>query len=231
VCTLRASIGEGTNHEAAVGPTQSFTIAKVPGSVQINNMPATASFGGSFVPAFTKLGDGAASVTSLTTGTCTVTAGTVNFVGAGACNLQAAVAEGTNYLAATGALQSVNVTPIYTFIGFLAPVYNPTVVNKGKAGRTYPLKWQLKDSSGAFVSDLGAIKSITYTVVPTDTFSDNPVGAIVETTATGGTTLRYDSTANQFIYNWNTPSTPQSYVVFVTLKDGTVRTAYFNLTK
>jgi hypothetical protein len=160
-----------------------------------------------------------------------VTGGTVNFVGAGACNLQAAVAAGTNYLAATGATQSVTVTPSYTFIGFLAPVYNPTIVNKGKAGRTYPIKWQLKDNAGNFVSDLSAIKSITYVVVPADTFSDNPVGTIVDTAATGGTSLRYDSTTNQFIYNWSTPGVAQSYVLTVTLKDGSAHTAYFNLTK
>jgi hypothetical protein len=109
-CTLQASVTEGTNHLAATGAEQSFTIARAAGSVTISNIPSSAVFGGSFTPAFTKAGDGAASASSLTPTKCTVSnAGVVDYIGAGTCTLQASVTQGTNHLAATGAQQSFTI--------------------------------------------------------------------------------------------------------------------------
>ena len=125
-CTLQAAVAEGTNHLAATGAEQSFQIAKAAGSVSIGNPPANAVFGGSFTPTYTKAGDGATSVSSLTTSNCTVSnAGVVNYVGAGTCTLQAAVAEGTNHLAATGAEQSFQIAKADQEITF-APLANKT---------------------------------------------------------------------------------------------------------
>ena len=44
----------------------------------------------------------------------------------------------------------------YVFTGFLPPLA-ATGVNVGKAGRAYPVQWQLQDSSGAYVSRLSAV--------------------------------------------------------------------------
>jgi hypothetical protein len=49
-------------------------------------------------------------------------------------------------------------------------------------------------------------------------------------TATGGTSLRYDATEGQFVFNWQTPKKPGlCYKATMTTKDGSSLSAYFKL--
>jgi hypothetical protein len=49
-----------------------------------------------------------------------------------------------------------------------------------------------------------------------------------EFSATGGTSLRYDTTGGQFIFNWQTPKKAGiCYMVTMTTQDGSGLSAYF----
>jgi len=80
-----------------------------PSTPIITNLPSSGTYGGSFTPTVTTTGDGQTSVSSATTNVCTVSSGTVNYVGVGTCTLVAHVGTGTNYASADGSSQSFTV--------------------------------------------------------------------------------------------------------------------------
>lgn len=115
----------------------------------------------------------------------------------------------------------------FKWSGFQAPLApDSTTINVGKAGRTYPVSFQLQDSAGNYVSWLSAVGSITVTSTscttgaPTDT---------IDATTTGSAGLRYSTGNNQFTYNWATPPQAGCYTLNINLADGTQQQAQFQL--
>jgi len=117
----------------------------------------------------------------------------------------------------------------YSFNGFYQPVdmstATTTVYNTVKGGSTVPLKFELfkgttELTSTSYINQpLRATRIICASGAEEDT---------IELLATGGTSLRYDSTGGQYIYNWKTPTGIGCYKVTVSATDGSSSiTAYF----
>jgi hypothetical protein len=118
----------------------------------------------------------------------------------------------------------------YSFVGFYSPVDNPPTVNVGKAGRTYPLKWQTQRScSTAFFCDTSAVVSLQYRQITCD--SSDPLDALPADTS-GSSGLRCGDN-NQYIYTWQTSSTfaGKCYEFLLNLNNGMQETAKFKFTK
>lgn len=136
---------------------------------------------------------------------------------------------------AGNAADLVNVTynVIYNFIGFFSPVDNPPIWNVGKAGRTFPEKWQLTDASGAYIRDLSTVTSIKYIQVqcPNGQALTSILDGVADTSGSSG--LRYDLTNEQFVFTWQTAKGWAGICVQlnVSLNDGTTHSALFQFTR
>jgi hypothetical protein len=148
--------------------------------------------------------------TGTTLGVATLSAGTAQWTSAslpaGAQTVAAVFSGDGNYLSSAATLvQQVR----YGFSGFQAPLNSNLVFG---LNRTVPIKFQLTDSSGTSLSSLSAIVSLkVLSSRGTDVLGNG-----------GGTALRYDPTAKQFIANWQTKGlSAGTYTVVLRLADGT----------
>lgn len=116
------------------------------------------------------------------------------------------------------------VTVSFAFNGFFAPVDNG-IINSIKGGQSVPVKWAIPNGAGGWIGNLTVVSSVRHTTVkcsPTDPTDE------VEVVNTSPTSLRYDTTANQYIYNWQSPKgAGVCYAVTVSLTDGSSKTALF----
>jgi hypothetical protein len=95
------------------------------------------------------------------------------------------------------------VTPLweYNFSGFFQPVDNAPTVNVAKAGSAIPVKFSLGGDQG-----LDILRTGYPGVTPVSCSTNAPLDDIETTVTAGGSSLQYDSTANQYSYVWKTSS-------------------------
>jgi MBG domain-containing protein len=168
-------------------------------------------------------GDSAASLapgpSCLTTGSSSSAVGTypITCSGAGDPNYTIRYLPGT-------------LTVTYRWSGFGQPINDPaagsTVMSVFKAGSTISVKFQLKDANGVIVQ---AGSAPTFSVTAPQPCSDGAVDETASTvTADTGTSYRWDSTAQQYIYNDKTTSALSGMCQYIqaTLDDGTTQSVY-----
>lgn len=149
----------------------------------------------------------------------------------------ASLADGRVFMAGGFALESpgqfTTAAEIYAppvsdvFSGYLAPLNaDPIVWNTGVAGRTYPIKWQLTDAAGAYITDAaaGTNISVSHVTCPNGSVVSDPIDYAA---SSGGSGLRYDIAANTYVYNWASPKSAGCYSMTVTTPDGAVHSALF----
>lgn len=136
-------------------------------------------------------------------------------------------ATATDKAGNTSTATSTYTVNAWTLSGFYQPVDMGGVLNTVKGGSTVPLKFELfagptELTDTAFISGFSATKVNCVTGAPTD--------AVEVLATTGGTSLRYDTTAGQFVQNWKTPTTKGAcYAATMTTNDGSAITALFQI--
>lgn len=169
-----------------------------------------------------------ASATDLVDGsvpvTCLPASGSTFPIGTTTVNCSAADEAGNS---ASGSF-TVAVTVETT--GFYQPVDMSGILNTVKGGSTVPLKFEVfgdKSVPSTEITSTSIVKSFKTAKIACDNSSAEDA---IEVVSTGGTTLRYDSTAEQFIQNWQTPKKPgECHKVTLTLMDDSAIQALFKL--
>src|SRR5829696_704234 len=116
--------------------------------------------------------------------------------------------------------------------GFYQPIDMNGTVNTVKGGSTVPAKFELfGGATNTEQKNLSDVSSMSAKQVACGTLTGQ-TDAIEEIVSTNATGLRFDTTGDQFIYNWKTPKSPGTcYSLTMTAADNTTKlVAYFKLT-
>lgn len=194
--------------------SQSFKIDKTAPTVAFDSTMADSYFGST--PAAP--GCSASDALSGLAGTCTVTGYST------AVGVHTLAATATDLAGNTSTITQDYEVRAWTLRGFYQPVDMSGVLNTVKGGSTVPAKFEVFAGESE-ITDPGVLGFSAAKIQCTGATED-----AIETVAAGNTSLRYDATAGQFVYNWKTPTGAGScYRLTMTAADGGTLTASFKL--
>ena len=112
------------------------------------------------------------------------------------------------------------------WLGFYQPIDNDGVLNTIKGGSTVPVKFNVT-AGDSLVTD-PAIAEVSWVSIPCP--DQRTSDAIEQTATSASSSLRWDASSQQFIYNWRTPKAPGTCLQLqVTTTDNITHTADFLL--
>jgi hypothetical protein len=170
-------------------------------------------------------------------GTSPLSGGAASFatagLSAGLHSITAVYGGSASFGGSTSSALTQTVLAFYTFTGFLSPMATagtltaPSFSGTANYGSATPIKWKLQDAAGNYLSNTSTTQLLTAVAYTGGACSGQAMGqsfVLYEPTAgaTGGSTFRYDTGNNQFIFNWDTSyvSGPGCYELELQLNDG-----------
>jgi hypothetical protein len=197
----------GTATSLVSSPNPSDPGQSVTFTATVTSTPGIPTGNVNFLDGATQIGSGALNAAGAATFSTSALA-------SGNHSITAAYVGAPNYMPSTSPVltQTVNAA-FYAFTGFLSPMAiagtltSPTNSGSANFGSAIPVKWQLQDSSGNFLSDLSTATSLQAVAYPAGVCSGLATGQVVllyspTTGAKGGSTFRYDPNSHQFIFNF-----------------------------
>jgi hypothetical protein len=218
--TLTCSATNGASLSTSASVT--IKIDKTPPTVAVTGVANSSTYTLGAVPAAGCTTTDALSGVAVNA-TLAVTGGTANGVG----SFTATCTGGKDNAGNTAAPASVTYSVHYAFAGFFSPV-SIGVYNLVNAGQSVAMKWQLTNSSDAFISALTAVSFITSANLPCGGEAISPP---LQADTSGASGLHYDTTSNQYIFSWKTDKSwgGSCRRFLLLLDDGTTHTADFTL--
>lgn len=142
--------------------------------------------------------------------------------------------DGTVDFSITPLLNETATPFLYPWEGFLQPINDSAYQSSQKSsvfksGSTIPVKFQLKGSDGTPVQASTAPQWLPPEKIgPMSSVVDEPIYSI---SGTGGTEYKWDETAQQYIYNWNTKGFAKGYwyEIYAKLDDGSTHSVVVGL--
>jgi hypothetical protein len=232
---VTTAVGKGgTTTTLAASPTsvlQGQTVTLTATVAGVSPAVGTPTGSVTFRDGATTLGTVALSGTTATLAVSTLAPGTRT--------LTASYGGDAGFEASASAGATVTVQAAYAFTGFLSPLKtagtasSPTSSGVQKFGSAIPIKWQLRDGSGALVSSLSSTRLLQAWANPACAGPPPPGTPLLlyspTSGATGGSTFRFST--DTFIFNWDTSkgAAKGCYNVVLSLDDGSQRATIVKL--
>jgi hypothetical protein len=196
-CTINANQAGDASYEAATQVVQSFTIAKATQSITFATPSAMTVGGSTQTVSPTASSSLTVTLTSTTTGICTVAGFVITAVTPGTCSITASQAGNAYYEAATQVVETFGLTAIINIAeiaGVTAPVAGATPVSTTTAGTGYTGTVSWASSAGALSGNFagGTIYAARITLTPTSGYTLTGVSANFFTVA-GATSVSHDA--------------------------------------